>query len=48
MCQLSVRNPTPVLGASVPETKTETPGEHTNAWTVMEGPAGNGFCVAEY
>jgi predicted enzyme related to lactoylglutathione lyase len=36
------------LGGSVRETKTETTGEHTATWTVMEDPEGNGFCVFEY
>jgi predicted enzyme related to lactoylglutathione lyase len=35
------------LGASVRETKTEEFGPHTEAWTVMEDPEGNGFCVTE-
>ncbi len=36
------------LGASVRETKTEQYETHTATWTVMEDPAGNGFCVSEY
>jgi len=35
------------LGASVRETKTEGFGAHTEVWTVMEDPEGNGFCVTE-
>lgn len=35
------------LGATVRETKTETFDGHTETWTVMEDPAGNGFCVSE-
>ncbi|TYL38634.1 glyoxalase/bleomycin resistance/dioxygenase family protein [Natronococcus pandeyae] len=33
------------LGASIVETKTETTGPYTEAWTVMRDPEGNGFCV---
>lgn len=33
------------LGATVRETKTDE--EHGTVWTVMEDPAGNGFCVSE-
>ncbi len=36
------------LGASVRERKSETFGEQTDRWTVMEDPAGNGFCISEY
>lgn len=36
------------LGASVRETKTEEFETHTEVWTVMEDPEGNGFCVSEY
>jgi hypothetical protein len=32
----------------VRETKTETFDGHTNSWTVMVDPAGNGFCVTDY
>jgi len=35
------------LGASVRETKREEIGPHTEVWTVMEDPEGNGFCVTE-
>lgn len=33
------------LGATIVETKTETTGSYTEAWTVMRDPEGNGFCV---
>ncbi len=33
------------LGATVVETKTETVGPYTETWTVMQDPAGNGFCI---
>ena len=33
------------LGATVVETKTETTGPYTEAWTVMRDPEENGFCV---
>ena len=33
------------LGATVRETKTDE--EHGTVWTVLEDPAGNGFCVSE-
>ncbi|AGN01865.1 glyoxalase/bleomycin resistance protein/dioxygenase [Salinarchaeum sp. Harcht-Bsk1] len=33
------------LGAAVRETKTDE--EHGTVWTVLEDPAGNGFCVSE-
>jgi predicted enzyme related to lactoylglutathione lyase len=33
------------LGASVVETKTRETGPHTEVWTVMQDPEGNGFCV---
>jgi len=36
------------LGASVRETKTETHETRTAVWTILEDPAGNGFCVSEY
>lgn len=36
------------LGAEVRETKSESFDGHTSTWTVMEDPAGNGFCVTEY
>jgi catechol 2,3-dioxygenase-like lactoylglutathione lyase family enzyme len=36
------------LGASVRETNSEEFEGTTNTWTVMEDPAGNGFCVADY
>jgi hypothetical protein len=35
------------LGASVRETRSETFETHTETWTVMEDPGGNGFCVTE-
>lgn len=35
------------LGASVRETKTTEEHGETFTWTVLEGPAGNGFCVSE-
>lgn len=35
------------LGASVRETRTHEHGDHDLTWTVLEDPAGNGFCVSE-
>lgn len=35
------------LGASVRETRTREGDDHEFVWTVMEDPAGNGFCVTE-
>lgn len=36
------------LGATVRETKMEDFDGQTATWTVLEDPAGNGFCVSEY
>jgi hypothetical protein len=33
------------LGAREVETRTRTIGPHTETWTVMQDPEGNGFCV---
>lgn len=33
-------------GATEIETKSLEVGEHQEAWTVMEDPEGNGFCIA--
>lgn len=35
------------LGASVRETRTNEVEGHEFVWTVLEDPAGNGFCVTE-
>lgn len=36
------------LGASVRERKSETVDGVTYRWTVLEDPAGNGFCISEH
>jgi len=34
------------LGATVRETRSHGEGDHELTWTVLEDPAGNGFCVS--